>query len=237
MAGKNLQGITDGLMMDMGGIKPHGEEAELQDGPHAEGADQRADAHRAAQQEAHQRGTAEHQDSHRTDGDALQPPLEPHQQGVSGAAAQGSAHIIILGIGHDGQPNQHHQHAAQQAFGDGNHINGVEKVHRFSHHEGIYNHCKANRLPEPQVNEQNGEGNGDGGGAVQDAEGFGNAQTQHIPRPCADAGMNGEIDAQSVDEQADRSQNHTYDNVSCGVVAVSDDVAHSRFASDGIRWN
>ena len=199
-------------MTDSRGVKAHGVEGKLHDRPHAEGEDQRADADRAAQKPADERGGAQQRDAHGADRDAPDALGEADEERVARAAAERGGHIEILRVGEDDEAEQHHRHAREQR-GTGLHqTEPVEEVHGLADDDRVDEHGDADRLAQKDVDDEDGEGDRDGGRAVEDAERFGRAEIQHLPRADADVCLNGEIDSEAVDEERDRREEHIQQN-------------------------
>lgn len=122
---------------------------------------------------------------------------------MSRPAAETGPHVQVLGVAHDDQPQEHHGDASRQGIGHRDNIQPGEQIHGLAHHQGIDEHGKADGLFQDNVNGQNDKAHGDGGVAVENAQGFGQTQVEHIPGARADTGMDGEIDPQPVKEQTD----------------------------------
>ena len=193
-------------MAYLGGVEPHAFEARLHDGPGGEGADQGPHAHGAPQQIPDQGGGAQQGDADGADGEAPCPPGQPHQQRIPGTAAQGRQHIGELGVGDDHQSQEHDGDAGGKGAAGLHQIQPVEEVHGLAHHHGVHEHGDADGLLNEQVDEQNRQGHGHGGVPVEDAQTPGQAQAQHVPGRRPQIGLNGQVDAEAVHEQADDRQ-------------------------------
>ena len=205
-------GILQVLVADVCGIEMDGAERRLHDRPEPKGADQRPDADRPAQQPADQGGGAQEQDAHGTDGQPFGPLRQPDQQGVPRPAAEGGHHVGPLGIGQNHHPEQHHRDRRQQGAGGFDGVEPVEEVHRFADDDGVNEHGEADGLAHQDVDEQDRDGYGDGGRAVEDPQGFGDADVQHVPGGSADIGLDRQVDAEAVHKKADRGQQHIQDD-------------------------
>ena len=168
-------------MLYQRGVEPHAPKGHLHDGPRGKGADQRADPHRAAQKPTDQGGGPQQRDADGADGDAPGALGEPHQERVPGPAAQGGQHVGVLGVGQDHQPREQAGDAGEQRAAGWDEAQPVEEVHGLAHHEGVDEHGDADGLPHEHVDAQNGQRHGHGGGAVEDAQRLGEAQTEHVP--------------------------------------------------------
>ena len=199
-------------MAHAGGVEAYGAEGELHDGAGAEGADQRAHAHRAAQQPAGERRQAQKPDAHRADGHPPHPLGQAHQQGVPRPAAQGGDHVGVLGIGHDEQAHDHHRDARHRGATRRNRVDPIEEIHGLPHHHGVDEHRDADGLPEQYVDEQYGAGHRNGRRAVEYPQRPGQPQVEHVPGARPDVRLDRQIDPKAVDEQAGRRQDHVQGN-------------------------
>lgn len=76
-----------------------------------------------------------------------------------------------------------------------------------------YNNCvdehgDSDRLFHEDINDQDRDRNGDGCGAVQNAERLRNPEIQHIPRRRADVGTDRQIQSETVNKQTDCGNQH-----------------------------
>lgn len=219
-AEEHLQTGEQVLVSDRHGVEAQRAEGELHDGTRAEGADQRADAHGAAEKVAYGRHGREHQYAHQADGKLFQALLEPHEQGVARAAAERGHHIGRLRVADDEQAEYRDDDAAGYGARRWDDVEPVEKVDGLADQHGVDEHGQADGLLQKYVNEQYRHRDDDGRRAVEDAERVGQAETEHVPGGRADARADGQVDAEAVDEQRHRRQQDVQkDRTAGGVVA------------------
>ena len=134
------------------------------------------------------------------------------EERVARAAAERGGHIEILRVGEDDKAEQHHRHAREQRGAGLHQIEVIEEIHGLADDDRIDEHSDADRLAQKDVDDEDGEGDRDGSRAVEDAERFGGAEIQHLPRADADVRLNGEIDAETVEKERDRREEHIQQN-------------------------
>ena len=88
----------------------------------------------------------------------------------------------------------------------------IEEIDSLSDDDRVDEHGDADGLPHNNIDAENGTGDGNGSRSVQDPEGFGHTEIQYVPRRGADVGLDRQINAESVDKQADGGKQHIEDD-------------------------
>ncbi len=126
-------------MMNFPWLKVHDLADDLQSCAHAKYGNDGADAHRAAQQPAHEQRHTNHDRLYHADGSIGETLAQSNQQRIPGAAALSGGHIEILPISHDEEAHNDHDAAEGQttAFRQGK--SAVDAVNIIAHQKGIQN--------------------------------------------------------------------------------------------------
>ena len=99
-------------------------------------------------------------------------------------------------------------------------MNSVKEINGLSYDDGINEHRNSDRFLQKDIDQENQQGDGNGRIPVQDAECMGNAQIQNVPRRGSQIRLDGQVDSESVHEQADRRQDHVQDNRTRGTILM-----------------
>ena len=181
----------------------HDSADDLQCGAHAEHGNDCADAHRAAEKPADEKGDAHHDRLYHADGRFREAFTQSDQQGIARATALCCTHIEILPVAHDEQTNDNHDAADGDVVEIRQGDDVVDEVHIVAHQQGIQNRAIADFFLQHYINTQNDDADNGMHDTITHSYPIGCAHGKAVPRGQTDVCLNGQIDTDGEDEQAE----------------------------------
>ena len=189
------------FMNHISGFKMHDFADDLQRSAHTKYGNDCADANRAAQYPANEKGDADHDGLHHADGGFRETLAKSDQQRITGAAALCCVHIEILPVTHDEQTNDDHDTADRDAVELRQGDEMVDEINIVSHQKGIQNGTITDFFLQQYVDTQNHDADDGMDDAITHAYPIGRAHRKAVPWRQPNISLNGQEHADGKDKQ------------------------------------